>query len=995
MTGCSAPSDDPTSALLLPSRPSSPSTASSSRSTITSTADLREDLGLAGRPRTPSAHCHTPRRTLRLFQQTFEEGVLDRRLPGNGNGNAPELVRHRGNIWPVAATGAVLSIGLVGLVATATIMVSGRHGSSVASRLETVDFADHGHAHSVADVPHATCGTTEVGADYVVPRSAWHRHIDHVANAGRCCSLCAYFPRCKSWTWVKDAKLPTGNPGQCWLKGALPGQKVHKVDIVSGLSPNVRNPPVVLPGELGTSAQPHPKTGLEQLPPQHCSTVEQNIDYVDDPSASKRHVDHVPNPGKCCAVCSHFPQCRSWTWVKDAKLPTGNPGQCWLKSALPQQRVAKVGIVSGFRAGTDAANNASSVLPHAPEPHATIQEGATSGHAIVPPGTAAKAACSILENNVNYDIESSWEQHVDHVVSPQHCCNICGKFPQCKAWTWVKDAKHKVGGQCWMRGDFPLRRTRRWGVVSGLAPNNSMKPLPLSTLAPLVTHATSAPKHPVSESSTTGRSLTHTTTTENSGPLLAWPIYKEAGTTGSTTEGLRGQQQPAAGAEAAVPPAPAGAVVPASTRGQQTADGAVQGEAANHENKVDTAAGLPSAAATVKGGPQVAQRSPPAQAVPLATHPGASSKVPAASSPPLPSATPGTITPAIIPAPSPAVASVATNNLPDTDPRAAEQRAKAASVAAATLPTPSATGPVQTAADGAATPEEVTFYMYRASNEASFPLESVNAADLSGVLWYLHREVVVSTPRKYGIDRIRRFKVTMRNTQEFFNVHHRTFGAFLAFDASKCTSPLCGSVFAQYGFIVGCQVIDPSVAAYRAANLAVKPANCRDGQCNLPVWYSLPGPCPLQALRVDEKGADRTYKTKPADCVQKMPGGRCPHATGAADCTYSVSDAGFVPLNELVGIRNYTYWWQHLHHKEYVARLDRGVGTHFWDDKHGVDSCAKRVEAVQQLFKKRYPNHPESLPEPPCDFDMYYEGEFQWPVNHTGTEDSTFWKKGE
>jgi len=349
------------------------------------------------------------------------------------------------------------------------------------------------------------------------------------------------------------------------------------------------------------------------------------------------------------------------------------------------------------------------------------------------------------------------------------------------------------------------------------------------------------------------------------------------------------------------------------------------------------------------------------------------------------------ITPAVIPAPYPATApAAAAHNVPETDPRVAEQRAKVAAAAAANQPTPSA----PTATDGAAMRKEVTFYMYRASNEASFPLESVNAADLSGVLWYLHREVVVSTPRKYGIDRIRRFKVTVRNTQELFNVHHRTFGAFLAFDASRCTSPLCGSVFAQYGFIVGCQVIDPSVAAYRASNLAVKPANCRDGQCNLPVWYSLPGPCPLQALSVDKNGADGIYKTKPADCVQQFPGGHCQHATGAADCTYSVEEAGYILLNELVGIRNYTYWWQHLRHKEYVPSLDHGVGTHFWDDRHGLDSCAKRVEAVQELFKKHYPNDPESLPEPPCDFDLYYEGEFKWPVNHTGTVDSTYWKRG-
>lgn len=300
----------------------------------------------------------------------------------------------------------------------------------------------------------------------------------------------------------------------------------------------------------------------------------------------------------------------------------------------------------------------------------------------------------------------------------------------------------------------------------------------------------------------------------------------------------------------------------------------------------------------------------------------------------------------------------------------------------------------------------ITFYVYRAGSKTAYPMENVNAADLAGVMWYLHNEVVVSTPRKYSIDRIRRYKVTLKNTQEFWNVHHRNFGAFLAFDAARCTTPICGSIFSQYGFIVGCQVLPIDVAPYLGTAMTQVNGACKGEDCNAPVWYSLPGPCPTEGLSnqqiLGNSGTQDVMKAKGDTCLKEQPGGRCDSATGAPDCTFSYEAAGEIMLDELVGIKDYDYFWNSSftdcerkvnagighgpcrHNKEFDVDADEGVGCHFWDGKADKDKARGRMKAVRDLFKKHYPDMEYDLKEPACDFDMYYDGESDWPINHTG-----------
>jgi len=66
----------------------------------------------------------------------------------------------------------------------------------------------------------------EEGVDYEVD-GEWGAHMDHVPTPGECCSLCQASPKCRAWTWVRDAGLTVGSPSQCWLKSAV-GTKAHE-----------------------------------------------------------------------------------------------------------------------------------------------------------------------------------------------------------------------------------------------------------------------------------------------------------------------------------------------------------------------------------------------------------------------------------------------------------------------------------------------------------------------------------------------------------------------------------------------------------------------------------------------------------------------------------------------------------------------------------------------------------------------------------------------
>lgn len=256
------------------------------------------------------------------------------------------------------------------------------------------------------------------------------------------------------------------------------------------------------------------------------------------------------------------------------------------------------------------------------------------------------------------------------------------------------------------------------------------------------------------------------------------------------------------------------------------------------------------------------------------------------------------------------------------------------------------------------------FYVYRAMSDSSYPLENVNAANAAGVMWYLHNEVIIFTPRKFGITRIVRFKVQYKAPEPLFK-KGMDFGVRYAFDSGKCTGPGdCEADYNKYGYNVGCNLV------YQFPTSQFADAKYYGD----PTWYSFPGPC-----------YTKSYKEHSEKCVAELPGGACPgEPTGKGDCTYHYEPAGQVTVDEVVGIKDYGGFMR-AGGKEYVAGLgygqtlcryrpwlcDKGIGIAFWNNKHSTADNKRRVDRLLETFQQKYPDSPV-LADVPCDFNEYH-----------------------
>lgn len=288
---------------------------------------------------------------------------------------------------------------------------------------------------------------------------------------------------------------------------------------------------------------------------------------------------------------------------------------------------------------------------------------------------------------------------------------------------------------------------------------------------------------------------------------------------------------------------------------------------------------------------------------------------------------------------------------------------------------------------GCRQPRRMNFYMYRAQSDDNYPMNNVNLGDLPGVMWYLHNEVMVSTPRKFNVTRLMRFRVTMMTTPESYAVTKKQFGQYTAFDTGKCTVPGCADIFKRDGYVIGCQNTDSAQGLGNYVSLSSVP--CSPPNCKQGTWYSLPGPC-----------LSYYYNDRPDYCNYTEPGGQCQFlygegggvtgfeeapVSGQKDCTFYAKWAGQIYLNELIGLpvmdgpnnvayEEYTRWWQ-AGNAEYLVSSDNGQCTSeyqcdFWAGRNDQQVCADRMRHIQDLFDTKFPFYPKTADlgeAPPCD----------------------------
>jgi len=268
----------------------------------------------------------------------------------------------------------------------------------------------------------------------------------------------------------------------------------------------------------------------------------------------------------------------------------------------------------------------------------------------------------------------------------------------------------------------------------------------------------------------------------------------------------------------------------------------------------------------------------------------------------------------------------------------------------------------------------LTYYMYRAQGPTNYPVDNVNTASLGGLMWYVHNEVVSCAygdcqyVRRFGINRIVRYKVKTRATQPLHDAG-MNFGIRYAYDHGQCTGPWkCETQFEKYGYFVGCNNITsgfpfPDWPVYY------------DG-----VWYSLPGAC-----------SSHVWEKQSLICEEDQPGGVCKgDPTGTGTCTYSVSPAGEIYIDELEGIDDYLAFKEDGG-QEFNKTLDVGVNMTFWNGINDTAKNAERVRKASDLFTRKYPNMPrdEDMATPPCDFDkarFFPDGLPTEPNAHTRKE---------
>lgn len=238
--------------------------------------------------------------------------------------------------------------------------------------------------------------------------------------------------------------------------------------------------------------------------------------------------------------------------------------------------------------------------------------------------------------------------------------------------------------------------------------------------------------------------------------------------------------------------------------------------------------------------------------------------------------------------------------------------------------------------DSNATAGPYTFYVYRAKNDQNYGDTNVNMANLARVLWYLHSEVVGHCPRKFGVTRILRYKITMMPTPELEHTK-KVFAPLCHFDSGACTGPKpVLDDYQKYGFVVGCDRPSFQHAAYSQAT-----------------WYSFPGACPSKSFQQKQGCSEAGGECKPGQAWSKT-------------CTWRKEFAGEITLDQLT----HNYHFEDRCKKgfeEYNTATDRGQGTNYWHTRSNKRVCDRRMSWAQRVFQSRCggPRLPEA---PQCPY---------------------------
>ncbi|CAJ1335598.1 unnamed protein product [Effrenium voratum] len=260
------------------------------------------------------------------------------------------------------------------------------------------------------------------------------------------------------------------------------------------------------------------------------------------------------------------------------------------------------------------------------------------------------------------------------------------------------------------------------------------------------------------------------------------------------------------------------------------------------------------------------------------------------------------------------------------------------------------------------------FYMYRAQTDEDYSPVNQDMANVGGMLWYLHNEIIwhhyirvgsfASTPKT----RIEQWRVQMRPTCELWK-RGMAFGVVNTYDLGKCSGPFKCENLAHYGPTVGCETWTKGKDNHF-------PHEQWYGQVRYPnaAWYSLPGECPSQK-----------FWGKGRKCAKEEPSGACPKGktpTGEVDCTYSYEKVGELSIDELEDIASFDDLMKKGGY-EYSRSTDEGKMMSFWDHKNSTSANQRRIDTALWKFQKKYPENPH-LPDPECDFDpkVFYPN---WP----------------